>query len=159
MWESLVDLCGANLLNEYYICGGGGGGGGGGSFCCYYWNAPLLPLPLLKTFESVFFYFNFIGMRIWIIAFPIPTFRTIAAFMRTKWNFMFLCGALMGQFRKNIAEEKGKTSKKVNVRLNEQTSDGMREREWENRDEIRVDLENFHPCIYFHVCIDLFASM
>lgn len=43
------------------------------------------------------FYFNFIGMLIWIIVSSWPSFR-LRGCVWTQWNFMFLCGVLMSQF-------------------------------------------------------------
>lgn len=73
MRKSTIDLRGANLVN---VC----------CCCCF------------QVARALIFYFDFIGMLIWIIVSSWPSFRYVAAFMRTQWNFMFLCGALMGQF-------------------------------------------------------------
>lgn len=75
MRKSTIDLRGANLVNVCCCC------------CC-----------CCQVARAHIFYFDFIGMLIWIIVSSWPSFRYVAAFMRTQWNFMFLCGALMGQF-------------------------------------------------------------
>lgn len=66
-----------------------------------------IPIAIAKNAQAhiILFYFNFIGMLIGIIVSSIPMLRTSVAFMRTKWNFIFLCGTLMDQFRKNVLEK------------------------------------------------------